>query len=361
MVLNLAELKLSALKKAKRPLFLLAGDSRQLLREAMERLTALLLPEEERELGLEYVEGSSFALQPFLALCQTVPFMSQSRVVVLRDADALDADTAEALAPRLAGLPDSTALILDSGGSAVHDCLVKAVTANGLVINCTTPKVSSPEFKGWLAGEVDKHDKRLQPLAEAELLRKVGGDMGRLATEIAKVSTYIGKRTVIERKDVEAICSDTAECTVFTLCDAVAQHSAVSALRALRHLSQQNVAGPVIIVMLTRQFRLILQIKWLMERGHRPPRFEDAPPEELDRLPHEHNIVDLLRRQGWLTKSLVPQALAFDWSSLVKVFELLEQADLAMKGMETTGLAGQRLVLEMLVWRLCGVGRRRAR
>ena len=58
----------------------------------------------------------------------------------------------------------------------------------------------------WIRNAARKEGKELPSEVAAELLRHLGTDLATLHQELKKLITFVGEKTILERKDVEAIC-----------------------------------------------------------------------------------------------------------------------------------------------------------
>ncbi len=58
----------------------------------------------------------------------------------------------------------------------------------------------------WLRDEARRLGKQLSSEVAAELLRHLGPDLATLHQELKKLTTFVGEKNILERKDVEAIC-----------------------------------------------------------------------------------------------------------------------------------------------------------
>lgn len=80
----------------------------------------------------------------------------------------------------------------------------------------------------WVREEARKAGKQLSSDVAAEMLRHLGPDLATLHQELRKLITFIAEKTVIERKDVEAICGAKDLTTGWQLAETVVWKQPVS-------------------------------------------------------------------------------------------------------------------------------------
>jgi len=148
--------------------------------------------------------------------------------------------------------------------------------------------------------------------------------------EIQKLLLYSQERPIGE-DDVRQLVSYVQEANIFALVDAVAEGRTELAQRILHRLYDEGVAPTYILVMITRQFRLIAQAK-------------DSEP-RLSRLQIQDRLG--LKSSYSLDKTL-SQAKLYDFEGVKRAYDKLLETDLAIK----TGKFSDKLALELLVTEL---------
>ncbi len=272
--------------------------------------------------------GVEISLDTILATCDTLPFLSERRLVVVEglpkrkratkeekeDKESDDsaggasskgqapADAAEAaggkgtakkkkgksatgsadpkafaqgLADHVTQMPDSTLLVVlvDETLDATHP-LVQAAQKHGKIKAYTPPR--GAQLETWLTRRASAAGARLAPDA-ARLLATEGGDSLRvLAGEIEKLSTYVGKGGEIHVHDVRALTPASHQARVFDLTDALARRDRTSALALLHELLDSGESPLGIVALTAFQTRALLQVKALSERGMRVPQIAQA-------------------------------------------------------------------------------------
>ena len=91
-----------------------------------------------------------------------------------------------------------------------------------------------------------------------------GRDLTLLSGELQKLAAYAGERSEITAQDIEKIATHTAECTVFSMVDAIAIGKAQEAFSLLNVLLQSGEQRIGILAMITRHYRQMTHLSALM-------------------------------------------------------------------------------------------------
>jgi DNA polymerase-3 subunit delta len=206
--------------------------------------------------------------------------------------------------------------------------------------------------------------------ALSELTARCGQDARLLSNELDKLICASGGQGEIRVEDVKAMVAPTAELSVFDLVDAVAERKPREAVSQLEALLDQQAQPFMILAMLSRQLRLLIQARYLLDAGLLGQRELRMRPYDfgqlLGRASDERSLLARLRQEaaGILPNegkaSILNQHYYPFWKSL-QVAQRLEAATLAagLARLLQTDLALKsshlepRQELELLVIDLC--------
>ncbi len=171
-----------------------------------------------------------------------------------------------ALADYAPHVPETTTLvILVSSTLAATSPLLKAAQQHGTVKTFTPP--TGAALESWVTRHARANDARIAPDAARELIERVGNsDLRVMASEIAKLSVYVGKGGEIRKNDVEKLIPPSQETPDFALTDALVRRDRARALNMLHRLLEHDIAPQQIIGMIAYQTRTLLLVKSLAER-----------------------------------------------------------------------------------------------
>lgn len=356
-----------AAKSTKKPprVYLLWGQEELRKREALEALIAELVPPEDRELDVQYIDATNAGLtgETLLHAARDRAMFSERRVVVVLNAGRLRSArhqrTQEVLAAGIPALPDYTALIFLAdaeeaderrGRLPFNEKLMAAIKAAGESRQFAPLK---PEEMIQLAArEAMQAGKRLSPPAAAALAQRVGSDSQRLVHEIAKLSAFVGDRGTITPEDVAAMVPAPPDDNVFHLLDATMEGNKRGALDLVRQLRESGMAVPQMLVMLARTLRQVSQAKYLQDHGVQPSAEIEAVPQEVLAVLPEEGCLYRSARSSWLRGRLWEQARRISWQHLHQALDRLATTDAGTKGWEH-GVEDPDLALELFVISLC--------
>jgi len=334
------------------------GEGRQ--REAARRLLAIAAragwtagelsgpeapgPGEWREeLGID--EGSFDA--GFVA--EAARFAAERRMAASGD----DAAALDALLSR--GLPPGQVLLVAAGKVDGRLPLVKKLAAAGTRATLRVERegrwdderpVLRPVADALLAGT----GKRLSPGAEALLGERVGDDARTLASELAKLAAFVGKRTSIEAADVEAIVARSSEDPFFALTSAVESRDLGRALAVLDRTLSGGGSIHAVVGLLASALRRLVEERERARRVAGDRRIGSAREWEERIYPSipEEERGDRKPFGYWMKYQA---SLRFGRAELLDGLASLAEADVAAK---SGGDA--RAAVEMLLLRLLGGG-----
>jgi DNA polymerase-3 subunit delta len=192
------------------------------------------------------------------------------------------------------------------------------------------PLLRGKELKAWIRQRVKTEGGSITPQAVNLLADFIGGDLWAMDGEIQKLLLYSQQRPISE-DDVRQLVSCIQEANIFALVDAVAEGRTESAQRILHRLYDEGVAPAYILVMITRQFRLIALARDL-EKG-------------LSRLQIQERLG--FKASYGLDRTL-NQAKLYDFAGIKRAYDKLLETDLAIK----TGKYSDKLALEFLITEL---------
>ena len=168
------------------------------------------------------------------------------------------------------------------------------------------------------------------------LTQLVGSNLWLLSNEIDKLNLYaMGRR--IEVEDVQSLVSEAKEFNVFNMVDAILERRAEEAIKLLHGLEDAGEAPPRLLFMITRQFRMVLQAKGLLQQKYKV--------DDIGRT------LDISRAYNALQKT-VAQARGYSTDRLKEIYTKLLDTDVSIKTGRYKGDRGE-LSLDLLISELC--------
>lgn len=319
-------------------IYLLTGE--ELLKERfIEELIDRHVPEEARELNVDYLSGEEITANNLMQRATTLPLFSEHRVIIVKEIEKLKKSEQEKLADVMGQIPSSTILILSANDKeGIKKKLLDKIKDLGIIKNLALPHSRSDaliERKRWIREELKKMGSSID---ERALDALVGAPMElrQLRSELEKLATYARGRT-ITLEDVHTLLTSTQDVKIYQFTNAVFGGNIVEAMRLLDLLLETGDMSTSLILIhsLANQARILLQMKILQEAG--VPLAGSLNPEKIPSsvrqmlLEGEESIIQFLQVRHWLLKELSMQAMRFSKGSLHNVLRLLLNLDIEIK------------------------------
>jgi DNA polymerase-3 subunit delta len=276
----------------------------------------------------------------------TVPFLAEKRLVIIQGLlGRLEPEDKprrqkkpsrpgeseyKLFADCLGRIPDSTVVVLIEGKIKGNNPLLKQLSPKAEVRSF--PVLKDDRLRQWIRQEVVGQGASISPEAVDLLAKLVGGNLWIMTSEISKLALFATGRR-IEVGDIKALVSSAQETSVFAMVDAILDSKADSAEQLLVQLLERGASPAYLLVMISRQARLIVLARELRRR-------RKTEAEIQDRLG--------LNSEFALRKTL-SQAQRYPLGRLREVYNKLLETDLSIK----TGRFDGELALNLLIAELC--------
>ncbi len=218
-----------------KPICVVFGDDVYLQHEVLGALFRAALGPDSDDLAVSRFAGDAAGLADVLDEVRTLPFLSRVRVALVENADPFvtaHRKELEAYADR----PSSTGiLVLCLKSWPSNTRLAKLVDKVGLAIDCKSP--AERELPSWLTSlSRSKYGAKMEEDAARLLVELVGPEVGLLASELEKLSVYVGERKTIRRGDVSKMVGAGRVETIWRILDAATTGRGAEALVDLDRL-----------------------------------------------------------------------------------------------------------------------------
>ena len=241
-------------------LLLFEGDEEYLKQSALSALRKKLLPEGFEDLNESMLDAPE--TDQLIAASETLPFMADRRLVVVRDHPALvgRAEADERLANYLASVPPSTVLLFyctkkPDGRKKLYTAVKKK---NGVV---TFSAMRDRELTSFVTSAFKDLGRECDERTADFLIFTCGSDAGQLMSEIGKIASHSAAGTPVHPDEVRTLATPSTECTVFQMVDAVVSGQNERAFRLMRNQLLNGTDRLYMLSMLLRQFRLLQHIR----------------------------------------------------------------------------------------------------
>lgn len=306
--------------------YLLFGDEPYLVHQNERMIVETVISQNNMAEMNHSVYKENVTYDAIISDCNMLPFMSEYRLVQVKDSGLFyqgKKDDTEKLAEYIAKIPDTTVLLFTEKKVDKRNALYKMVKKTGV---CTEYNALKPrELVDFVK------EKSYGKLQCAEyFISAVGNSMERLTGELDKLRHYCGENP-ITKQDVDTVCSKTPDAVVFNMVAAVGKRDTAKALSVYNNMLQAKESPFGILKMLARQFKLILECKYMSNKGK-----------------NRMEIAQTLGIAEFMVKEYIEQGRNFKISDLINAINACYKCDEDIKlGRMSDTLAVEMIILKM--------------
>lgn len=267
-MIDLQQLQQNIKNKKFNNCYIFCGYDEKLIRESISYMVDTLISPEFKDLNYSQFDGETINSSEIINSCETLPFMSEKKVVLIYRAAFLGSSedknlkrTYEEISKYILNMPLSTVLILYYVMGDKREKISKSI----IKLEKAACIVKADKLKGEaLASKIKELlAERGKEIGKSELKlisTVVENDLGVIENEVDKLYWYTYGRD-IKKEDIIQLFSKKSDDDIFDMVDFLSQKKAVNALEVLNDLIYRDEKIPYILYMVERQFKLLLQIK----------------------------------------------------------------------------------------------------
>lgn len=321
----------------KSQIYLYYGTESYLIEDEIKRLTKDLIPHEDRELNLINYDLNVVPIEEVVQEAETPPFMSAHKLIIARGGALF---TAQKLSKSIEHKIEELERYI--GDPVNYSTIVFVVEYEKLdarrrIVKMMNEKASVREFAplndylliAWIVKSAELAGSIISGETAQLLVHKAGKELQLLSQEIEKMALYVGDGGEITEEIVNELTSRLLDNNIFSFIDAVANLRVGQAFQLLSDL-QKNKEEPVkILVLLARQFRIMLLAKEAVRTGY-----------------SERDIAAQLAVHPYVVKLALGQGRNFTDKQLQKIIIKLADLDYQIK----SGQIDKNLAIEMFIF-----------
>ncbi len=331
-------------------IYLVSGPEQYLCNDFIHKLEEEILSPDYRDLNYECIEGESITSDRIINTCQTLPFMDNYRLIIVKDYDYLyrkefkgeegkesrdDEKETKDIINYLENFSPTTCLVFwQTKNVDKRKRIYKTIKKQGKIMEFN--RLKPYEFEKWSASRFIKNGKSISKAVLLTFIENSGylskkslKTLRDIDNEIDKIINYIGNRKEIIKKDVDNLISRSLENDIFKMVDALGKKDKITGLRLLNEMLKDGENAFMILSMIARQFRILIQCKKLREMGY-----------------SQDLIASKLGLAPFVVGKCLSQSNFFQEENLKRALEDISEIDLKIK----TGKIDIELALEMLLF-----------
>jgi len=270
------------------------------------------------ELNLSVLDGLSVETGEIWNAVNTLPFLGEKRLVIVRDLPAGTTaresanleNKEEFLTEKVEQVPSETILVFVSPVPDKRRRFAKKLLQNAETKSF--PEITGAKLVAWINKEFEKRQMKVNSAISGRLAQMVGADLWQMNQEIDKLCKFADGED-IELTDLEVLVHGQLQDNIFKLTDAMGNRDARKMIECFQNLVNGGESPQQIFYMLVRQVRLLSLARSVIDEK----KTEQA--------------AQILKVAPFTIRPLLTQAQKFGWAELRKMYAELLDIDTKLK------------------------------
>ncbi|WP_250277488.1 DNA polymerase III subunit delta [[Clostridium] colinum] len=309
-------------------IYIIFGEENYLKNTYEKKLISSIVNEDLKMMNFISFEGKNINISEIIDACDTLPFMNSYRLVILKNTSLLyngKKDDLTILEEYLKTLPKTTILVFLEEKIDKKLKIFKTISKIGSIHHINT--LSENELIDWIFNIFKDNNKNITPKESLYIIRNIGCNMEILLNEINKLISFSNSQT-ITINDIDSICTKSVESKIFDLINFMANKNVDKAISMYKNLIFNKTSPFVVLNMIYRQFKIILQCKYLYNKNY-----------NVSTIASEINI------HSFIVKDALKQSKNFSIKTLLQALNECLEIDNNIK----TGKIEDELAVELLI------------
>ncbi len=314
-----------------KPVYLFTGAEAFLQEQGVQAVIDKALEPAERQMNLEILyAGTDVGGRQLVERAETLPFLGQRRVLVVRQAEKWKTADVDAMTQYARSPAPTAVVILASSEERLKTQPWIRLGEKAYHVECYP--LFDNQVPSWIERRIADHGKRISREALPLLVEKVGQQLGDLDNEITKLVNFIGQEPIVTEEHVKAAAGDLRHETTYALNSACGQKNLTAALKLAQRVLEEGLPPLQLLGSLTWHFRTLYQLKSKLDQGGDPAKVLAG------------------YRNPQAKKEMEQQLRAYSLDELNKVFAGLLDLDVRAKSGDQHWLMG----LQLAIMKWCG-------
>lgn len=230
------------------PVYLLHGEEGYYIDELLKRFEEVI-PESDRDFNLYTMYAPQTEMDTVMDACRRYPMMSDVQVVILKEAQAINANTLNRLHLYASQPTPTTVLVVACRGEKCKSKdLMKEVAAHGGV-TFESVSLKDSAVASTISGYITKKGLNIEPKSLGMLRDFVGTDLSRLYNEIDKLTVAVPSGGTITPEVIENLIGISKDYNNFELVAALATRNKKQAFTIINHFRRDPKNNPFVVTL----------------------------------------------------------------------------------------------------------------
>lgn len=302
-------------------MYLFYGQEDYIIEKTTKEIISAVFVDSDRSFNLDIFSGSDSDAPAVVAVANAYPFMSERRVVVIKEAQKIY--NKEPIPSYILKPSIQTILILCAGEikpkTKKPPVKEEKIKSKVNVADYLTEKNWAVQFRSmkdsdaaaWIQEEFDRAGKKCLPAAAKMLVEMKGNSSRELSIEMEKIVIAMGDNTSISEEDILSLCGVSRQYNIFELSNRVGQRDKYTSQEILYRLLEAGEQPVGLVGALTRHFINLWKVK----------------SQSAQRTGKGKSVATF----DWQRDRLLQESKNFSAHELQRCFDLLLEADLVLK------------------------------
>jgi DNA polymerase-3 subunit delta len=255
------------------PVYVITGEERFLVDEALARIRALALPSGD-DLNLATFRCGECSVTDVVYAARTMPMFAPRRFVILRGAERLLTADLAVLAEYSRDPEPTSVLLIEATKIDGRLKPVKELLGQAKVTAVDFPELRDRDAQEWVVRRARSRGLLLGQYVDEYLVDALGPGLSNLDHALERIDLFIGPAADAEprrvvRETAAQVVVDTRARSIFELTDAVASRSLDKALRCFEKMMEAGESPIGVVSMIARQFRQLRLVREGLREGLR--------------------------------------------------------------------------------------------
>ncbi len=321
--------------KSFKNIYVFYGEERYLIKKYEKQLKQAAMSDDSDMMNTDVFEGKTCSVDKIMDAAETAPFFSAYRLVIVKNSELFSVgrkDDSDKMATYLSSVPETTILLFLEEKVDKRSKIYKNINSAsvGLCVEFVTPPEN--ELAKWVIDMFKDKQYQITAAAAHYLLRNVLNDMESVLCEMEKLIDYKRGEQAVSERDVDDVCIKSLEVKIFDMVDAIGNKKPDIALDIYNNLLFLKESPLKILTMIARQFRIMMQSKYLAKKGLDP-----------------NEIAATIEQRSFVVREAIKQSRNFNFGTLMTAMDDCLACDIRIK----TGKIADSLGVEMIILKYC--------
>jgi len=334
---TLQELKQQIKARQLDSIYIFSGDENLLKQKYVKEIQQTCIQPEFSMMNLEILYGKDTNINTIMNAADTLPFMDDRRILIVHhsqlfsasknnEALKLNSNEVDEFTNYIHSIPNTTTLIFVENKVDKRNKLYNEVRKKGKIVEF--PLIQGADLIKWIQQYLKKRKKKMSTSTIHYFITSMESGLLYIQNELDKLCDFVGEGETITEYDIDCITCRTLQAKIFDLVDGISEKNLTKALEVYNHLLFLKEPPIRILSMIIRQFRILYQVKNLIEEGCT-----------------QNHIIERTKMQAFLVNKALKQCSNFTNNILETALEDCLKVDISIK----TGKMDAALAVELLI------------